>query len=225
MTKNPPSQPEPKGGATPPHPARNPAPRPALPRRTLRPLEERADDLGTDIDAWVAAARERAQEESAGPDRSVAAEPVAAASTPASPADAPVALVGRDALLTPTSAAPPAPARALASEPAKRPGRASVPSLSELMPRSAPSPVRPAEPPAAASPPGTPHHKQGKGKKPKPGKHHDHLAGPGNQTADQVELVVPLSKGLRKRLKAKAAMSGMTAEEATAQLVSVWVDG
>ncbi len=222
MTKNPPSQPEPKGGATPPPHSRNPAPRPALPRRTLRPLEERADEVGTDVDAWVAAARARALEESAGGAHAAPTEPVTAPST--SPAGAPAPLVGRDALLTPSSAAPPATGRASAAEPARRPGRASVPSLSELMPRSTPSPVRPPEPPAA-SPPGRPHHKQGKGKKPKPGKDHGHGHPAVNEAADQVELVVRVSKGLRKRLKAKAAMSGMTPEEATAQLVSVWVDG
>ena len=40
-----------------------------------------------------------------------------------------------------------------------------------------------------------------------------------------VDLVVPLAKGLRKRLKAKAEEMGSTPESAVARLVEVWVDG
>ena len=40
-----------------------------------------------------------------------------------------------------------------------------------------------------------------------------------------VELVVPLPKALRRRLKDKAADHGYTAEEAAYHLLRVWVDG
>ena len=39
------------------------------------------------------------------------------------------------------------------------------------------------------------------------------------------ELVVRLPKALRKRLRAKAQEHGLSAEEATYELVRVWVDG
>ncbi len=44
-------------------------------------------------------------------------------------------------------------------------------------------------------------------------------------TGRLVELVVPMPKGLRKALRATAADSGLTAEEAVVRLVEVWVDG
>lgn len=43
--------------------------------------------------------------------------------------------------------------------------------------------------------------------------------------AKEAALEVTLSKGLRKRLKAKCAEMGLTPEDAVAQLVEVWVDG
>ena len=39
------------------------------------------------------------------------------------------------------------------------------------------------------------------------------------------ELVVRLPKALRKRLRAKAEEHGLSAEEATYELIRVWVDG
>ncbi|HEY5186524.1 MAG TPA: hypothetical protein VIM19_16850 [Actinomycetes bacterium] len=204
MTKKPPSQPvsasasasepEPEPASNPaPRPARNPAPRPALPRRTLGPHgAQPADEAGgpTDVDAWVAEARSRT------------ADPQAAEPAP---------LAGRDALLPPVAEAE---ARKPAAEepPRARTGRATIPSLSELMPRSVPSAVRPTPPSTVKKPK---KHKREE----KPTRGHDTAADP------QVELVVPVTKSLRKRLKSKAAMSGMSPEEATALLVSVWVDG
>ena len=204
MTKKPPSKPasEPASASNPaPRPARNPAPRPALPRRTLGPHgDQPADEVGgpTDVDAWVAEARRRA------------AEPEAAEPAP---------LAGRDALLPPVAEAAAA-ARKPATEqpPRARTGRATIPSLSELMPRSVPSAVRPTPPAAPSAPPSTAR-KPKKHKQEKPAKGHVAAADP------QVELVVPITKSLRKRLRTKAATSGMTPEEATALLVSVWVDG
>lgn len=212
MTKKPPSKPVPTSASEPepasnpaPRPARNPAPRPALPRRTLGPHGDQPADEGggpTDIDAWVAEARRRA------------AEPEAAEPAP---------LAGRDALLPPVAEAEAA-ARTPAPEgpPRARTGRATIPSLSELMPRSVPSAVRPpppAAPSSALSPPPATARKPKKHKQEKAAKGHDAVADP------QVELVVPITKSLRKRLRTKAATSGMTPEEATALLVSVWVDG
>jgi hypothetical protein len=212
MTKKPPSKPVPTSASEPepasnpaPRPARNPAPRPALPRRTLGPHgDQPADEVGgpTDVDAWVAEARRRA------------AEPEAAEPAP---------LAGRDALLPPVAEAAAA-ARTPAPEqpPRARTGRATIPSLSELMPRSVPSAVRPtppAAPSSALSPPPATARKPKKHKQEKAANGHDAVADP------QVELVVPITKSLRKRLRTKAATSGMTPEEATALLVSVWVDG
>jgi hypothetical protein len=208
MTKKPPSTPASEPAAGPasnpePRPARNPAPRPALPRRTLGLHgDQPADALGgpTDIDAWVAEARRRA------------AEP-----EPTEPAP----LAGRDALLPPGEE--PAARRPAAGEPARpRTGRATIPALSELMPRSTPSAVRPTPPAQPAAAPSAPPAKVKKPKKHKPEKP---AKGHATATEPQVELVVPIAKSLRRRLKAKAATSGMTPEEATALLVSVWVDG
>jgi hypothetical protein len=39
------------------------------------------------------------------------------------------------------------------------------------------------------------------------------------------ELVVKMPKALRKRLRAKAEEHGLSAEEATYELIRVWVDG
>jgi hypothetical protein len=47
----------------------------------------------------------------------------------------------------------------------------------------------------------------------------------GNDAGKVVDLVVPLPKALRKRLKDKAADHGYTAEEAAYHLLRVWVDG
>lgn len=206
MTKKPPPEPEPSSepasasasnpASNPaPRPARNPAPRPALPRRALGPHgDQPANEDGgpTDVDAWVAEARRRA------------AEPEVAEPAP---------LAGRDALLPPVAEEQ---VRKPAAEepPRTRTGRATIPSLSELMPRSVPSAVRPTPPAAPSTVKKAKKHKQEK-----PAKGHDAVADP------QVELVVPISKSLRKRLRTKAATSGLTPEEATALLVSVWVDG
>ncbi len=203
MTKNPPSNPVAASNPAP-RPARNPAPRPALPRRTLGAHGDQPADEGggpTDVDAWVAEARRRA------------AEPQAAEPAP---------LAGRDALLPPVAEAPAR--QPAAEEPSRaRTGRATIPSLSELMPRSVPSAVRPPAPsaPAPAVPSGPPAtvKKPKKHKQDKAAKGQDAVADP------PVELVVPITKSLRKRLRTKAATSGMTPEEATALLVSVWVDG
>lgn len=40
-----------------------------------------------------------------------------------------------------------------------------------------------------------------------------------------VDLVVPVPKAMRKRLKAKAAEHGYTPEEATLALLRIWLDG
>jgi hypothetical protein len=90
------------------------------------------------------------------------------------------------------------------------------------MPRSTPSAVRPTP---SAQPSAAPSAAPAKVKKPK--KHKADKPAKGHATAaePEVELVVPIAKSLRRRLKAKAATSGMTPEEATALLVSVWVDG
>lgn len=208
MTKKPPSEPASEPASNPePRPARNPAPRPALPRRTLGLHgDQPADDLGgpTDVDAWVAEARRRA------------AEPAATEPAP---------LTGRDALLPPGEE-PAARGPAASGSPRPRTGRATIPSLSELMPRSTPSAVRPTPPAQPAAPPSVPPSaRPAKAKKPK--KHKPEKPAKGHHPAaePQVELVVPITKSLRRRLKDKAATSGMTPEEATALLVSVWVDG
>jgi hypothetical protein len=129
------------------------------------------------------------------------------------------------------------------SEQARRKSRgsATVPSLAELMP----PPGQPGAPRTSHEgrhDPALPKVKHGGGK----GKHHEHgkgalagpaalaalgpagPAGPASKDAEPpkvVELQVILGKGLRKRLKAKAAELGLSPEEAVAQLVEVWVDG
>jgi hypothetical protein len=80
---------------------------------------------------------------------------------------------------------------------AARPAPLSVPPVTDLMPRPKPA---------------------------KRKKHEHHPRGTA-ETGARVELVVPLSKGLRKRLRAKAEEMGATPEEAVAQLVGIWVDG
>jgi hypothetical protein len=103
-------------------------------------------------------------------------------------------------------------------------GSATVPTLAELMP-----PERPA---GQAKDHGKSH--GGKDKhdaKHGEAKHADaKTADPKNAEAKdgkikEVDLQVTLSKGLRKRLKAKAAEMGLAPEDAVAQLVEVWVDG
>jgi hypothetical protein len=91
----------------------------------------------------------------------------------------------------------------------RRKGRASasVPTLAELMPPSRPhSAGKPAK--AKAHPEKEHGGKEGKEGKPR-----------------EIELQVTLSKGLRKRLRAKSAELGLSPEDAVAQLVEVWVDG
>jgi hypothetical protein len=137
-----------------------------------------------------------------------AVEPASASTAPVGP---PAPATGRD-LLIPNG-----------SEQARRKGRgsATVPTLAELMP---PAEQRQGKKPhghSAGTPPRVdpPAHDGHKGKGGKGGK-----AAP-EEPAKEVELAVVLSKGLRKRLKAKAAELGLTPEAAVAQLVEVWVDG
>lgn len=124
---------------------------------------------------------------------------------------------GRD-LLIPNGATP------------RRKGRGSgtVPTLAELMP-----PTRPAghgkgsHAKDAAKDGGKDKHAEPKDKhhlEPKD-KHHVEPKEKHDGKAKEVDLQVTLSKGLRKRLKAKAAEMGLTPEDAVAQLVEVWVDG
>lgn len=102
-------------------------------------------------------------------------------------------------------------------------GSATVPTLAELMP----PPEQPrkkahrdhsAERTGEAAPEQRrEHHKPGRDSKgDKQGK---------DPKGKEVALEVTLSKGLRKRLKAKSAEMGLTPEEAVAQLVEVWIDG
>jgi hypothetical protein len=49
--------------------------------------------------------------------------------------------------------------------------------------------------------------------------------GKGREAGETAEIVVVVPKSLRKRVKAKAGEHGMSAEEATAHLLRVWVDG
>lgn len=114
------------------------------------------------------------------------------------------------------------------SERARRKGRgtATVPTLAELMP---PAEQRQGKKPhgqSAGSTQSAPARlnltehghkaKGGKGAKEKPAP---------DEPVKEVELAIILSKGLRKRLKAKAAEIGLSPEAAVAQLVEVWVDG
>jgi hypothetical protein len=74
----------------------------------------------------------------------------------------------------------------------------------------------------APAQPAGPAARPGKGTKDKGTK--DSGAKDGKDGGKRVELVVPMSKGLRKRLRAKAAELGVPPEEAVARLVEVWVD-
>jgi hypothetical protein len=65
---------------------------------------------------------------------------------------------------------------------------------------------------------------QGKGKAKSKAADPTGSAGPGGK-GKTVELVVPLPKSLRKRLEGKSAEYGYTPEQATAQLLRMWVDG
>ena len=58
--------------------------------------------------------------------------------------------------------------------------------------------------------------------KPRPTRDRPPVVTPGGPT---VNLVVPVPKAMRKRLRAKAAEHGFTAEEATFHLLRVWLDG
>jgi hypothetical protein len=178
----------------------NPAPRPALPR--VKPLGS-----GGGL-----------------PDAPAPVAPTGPAAPTAAGPGSPPPATGRD-LLIPNG-----------SEQARRKGRGSttVPTLAELMP---PAEQRHGKKPhghgaghsaghstghsAAQSTPPTPDLTQHGGHKAKAGKG---KAAP-EEPVKEVELAVTLSKGLRKRLKAKAAEIGLSPEAAVAQLVEVWVDG
>jgi hypothetical protein len=101
---------------------------------------------------------------------------------------------------------------------------AAVPSVADLMPKAEVAAavsvrhVRDVRPVAPAPAPGSTAAKPATRKAKSTGK-------PGKGEAKQVELVVPLSKALRKRLRERAAELGVPAEEAVARLVEVWVDG
>lgn len=47
----------------------------------------------------------------------------------------------------------------------------------------------------------------------------------GAKDEPEAELVIKLPKALRKKLRAKAQEHGLTAEDATYELIRVWVDG
>jgi len=49
--------------------------------------------------------------------------------------------------------------------------------------------------------------------------------GGGGKEEPEAELVIKLSKPLRKKLRAKAQEHGLTAGDATYELIRVWVDG
>jgi hypothetical protein len=108
-------------------------------------------------------------------------------------------------------------------------GSAAVPTLAELMP----PPEQPrkkahrddsAERTVAAAPEQRrEHHKPGRESK---GDKQDKQGKEGKDPkGKEFALEVTLSKGLRKRLKAKSAEMGLTPEETVAQLVEVWIDG
>jgi hypothetical protein len=107
----------------------------------------------------------------------------------------------------------------------RRKGRASatVPTLAELMPPSRPhaagKPAKVKEHPEKEHPEKQHGEKEHGGKD---GKEPNHAK---DGKAKEIELQVTLSKGLRKRLRAKSAELGLSPEDAVAQLVEVWVDG
>lgn len=98
---------------------------------------------------------------------------------------------------------PPRPALSRAGDADVHPAAPGVPSLTTLLP-----------PLAAVKAGGSAKAKTRKGKR---------SAVPGDGKV--VDLVVPLPKALRKRLKDKAADHGYTPEEAVYHLLRVWVDG
>ena len=118
-------------------------------------------------------------------------------------------------------------------------GTATVPTLAELMPppeqpRKKPQRDLSAERAGQAAPEQRrEHHKPGRDSKGDKDRHDhssSHKDGKSGKDgkdpkAKDAALEVTLSKGLRKRLKAKSAEMGLTPEDAVAQLVEVWVDG
>jgi len=87
-----------------------------------------------------------------------------------------------------------------------------------------PAAAAPAQKSARKPPPKAPAKGSGKGPakgKQKQGKSKAGPSGPAHDVAVQITV----SKGLRKRLAAKAAELGLSPESAVAQLVEVWVDG
>ncbi len=135
----------------------------------------------------------------------------AAEGSPAAPTtvEAEVPATGRD-LLIPSGV-----------EQTRRKGRgsATVPTLAELMPPPDQRGNKKAHPPAPARVGlDRPERVAAKGK-------HGKGKAAQDEPVKEVALQVTLSKGLRKRLKAKAADLGLSPEGAVAQLVEVWVDG
>ncbi len=135
----------------------------------------------------------------------------ASAHSEGAPAAAPPA-TGRDLLIPNGPVHSPAATAPAAGEKTGRKGRGSVPALSELMP------------------PSSPRRKKGGHSQARHSSARDEApAAPSeplpDKPAKKADLVIPLPKPLRKRLKAKAAGHGMTAEQAVAELISVWVDG
>ena len=128
----------------------------------------------------------------------------------ASPAAAPGGTQGRDLLI-----------------PARPPGRAKdspqVPSVADLMPAAAPSGRRTDSErnPAGHGRP-LPANDATKAAGKKSGKEAGKEAGKSEKV---VSLQVPLTKALRKRLKARAAEFGLSPEDTVAQLVQVWLEG
>jgi hypothetical protein len=139
-------------------------------------------------------------------------EPAADGPGPSTAAGEPTA--GRDVLI-PEAARPP---RARAKS-AARPPAPAIPALTELMPPARPSRRRRHGHDAAPEPaPSEPARAKGGKDKAAKGKGGDRESG------KQVELVVPMSKALRKRLRTRASELGVSSEEAVARLVEVWLD-
>ncbi len=181
---------------------RNPAPRPALPRRT------RTEPPG------------RVAPPPAAPvtGRDVIIPSVAASAAPAAepPAAHPAKRTGQGRAAAVPSLAdlmPPARPRTKDEPPAE------PTPVEPMQPQArAVAPVpRPVTPPTPVPRP----QKHGKGTRRKA----EREKGREKDREKTVDLVVPLSKGLRKRLRGKAAEHGMEPEQAVAQLVRIWVDG
>ena len=109
------------------------------------------------------------------------------------------------------------------SQQARRKGRgsATVPTLAELMP---PPEQRGSKKQHTPGPARVGLVRADRGEVSGKGKHGKSKAGAA-EPVKEVALEVTLSKGLRKRLKGKAAELGLSPEAAVAQLVEVWVDG